>query len=169
MRTQSKSPLVSLLQLVAVVAVAWLAVTEGWPWLKERLDRSSATPTAVRSAGGGGGEGESEELNEASRCLDRAEAASASLAGVLRSFGRPPYDQSAWAAASLDVAGALGEADTACLCGHPACREAAAAASTPREELSMADDMVRGESGGNLAVLRERADDHLNRARSLLR
>ena len=167
MRTQRKSPLVGLLQLAAVVVLVWLGVTEGWPWLKERLDRSSATPTAVRSAGGGGGE--SEVLNQASRCLDLAESASASLAGVLRSFGRPPYDQSAWAAASLDVAGALGEADTACLCGHPACREAAAAASTLREQLSMADGMVRGESGGNLAVLRERADDQLDRARDLLR
>lgn len=167
MRTQRKSPLVSLLQLAAVVVVIWLGVTEGWPWLKERLDRSSATPTSVRSAGGGGGG--SEELNAASRCVDLAQAASSSLAGVLRSFGRPPYDQNAWGAASLDVAGALGEADGACVCGHPACREAAAAVATLREELSMADGMVRGESGGNLAVLRERADDHLNRARDLLR
>lgn len=169
MRTRQKSPLVSLLQLAAVVVVAFLAWTEGWPWLKERLDRSSGAPPSARASASGGGEGESAALNEASRCLDRAQAASSSLAGVLRSFGRPPYDQNAWAAASLDVAGALGEADSACLCGHPACREAAAAVSTLRQELSMADGMIRGESGGNLAVLRERADEHLDRARDLLR
>jgi hypothetical protein len=165
MRTTRKSPIVGLIQLLAVVALVWFGVAEGWPWLKERLDRSSGAPASARS----GGEGESEALSEAGRCLDRAEAASASLAGVLRSFGRPPYDQAAWGAASLDVAGALGEADSACLCGHPACREAAAAVSTLRQELAMADGMVRGESGGNLAVLRERADEHLDRARDLLR
>lgn len=165
MRTTRKSPLVGLVQLLVVIVLVWLGVSEGWPRLKEWLDRHSGAPTASRS----GGDDEGEGLSEAGRCLDRAEQASASLAGVLRSFRSPPYDQAAWSAASLDVADALGEADTACLCGHPACREAAAAVSTLREQLSMADAMVRGEGGGNLAVLRERSDEQLDRARALLR
>lgn len=164
MAIRRKSPIVGLIQFLAVVALIWFGVSAGWPWLRERLDRSSgAPPAAARSDGAGAG------ASEAGRCLDRAEAASASLAGVLRSFRSPPYDQAAWSAASLDLAGQLGEADSACLCGHPACREAAAAVGTLREELSMADGMVRGEGGGNLAVLRERSDEQLDRARALLR
>lgn len=164
MRTARKSPIVGLIQLLAVVALVWFGVSAGWPWLRKQLDRHSGAPPAAQSDGGEGA-----GASEAGRCLDRAEAASDSLAGILRSFRRPPYDQAAWSAASLDLAGQFGEADSACLCGHPACREAAAAVSTLREELSMADGMVRGESGGNLAVLRERSDEHLDRARDLLR
>jgi hypothetical protein len=163
-RTARKSPIVGLIQLLAVVALVWFGVSAGWPWLRKQLDRHSGAPPAAQSDGGEGA-----GASEAGRCLDRAEAASAALAGVLRSFRSPPYDQAAWGAASLDVAGALGEADSACLCGHPACREAAAAVATLREELRMADGMVRGEGGGNLAVLRDRSDEQLDRARALLR
>jgi hypothetical protein len=169
MRTVRKSPLVSVLQLLGVLFVLWLGYTEAWPWLKAKLDESSARGAAVRerSAGGGGG---SAGTSDASRCVHAAQNASSTLAGALRTFRSPPYDQSAWGAVSLDVSDALGRADNACLCGHAACREAAQAAALLRELYDSADGMVRGNPTGtrNLGALRGRADDHLDRARDLL-
>lgn len=164
MAVRRQNPIVGVIRLLAVVALIWFGVSWGWPRLRGWLDRSSGAPPAAERADGAGA-----GASEAGRCLDRAEAASASLASILRSFRSPPFDQAAWGAAALDIAGQLGEADSACLCGHPACREAAAAVATLRELHSMADGMVRGESGGNLAVLRERSDEQLDRARALLR
>lgn len=160
-----KNPIVGLIQLLLAVAVAWFAVTEGWPWLRERLDRTSGAPPDRPSALS------DTARSEAGRCLDRAEDASSILAGALRSFRNPPHDQVAWGSASLEIAGALGNADAACACPHPACREAAAAVGVLREMHTMADDMIRGDpkAVGNLGRLRGRAYDHLDEARELFR
>lgn len=164
MATVRKSPIVGLIQFLAAVVVIWFAITEGWPWLRAKLDGESGA--SASSAAGGDGAAAS---SEAGRCLDAAEAASETVAGTLRAFRSPPYDQAAWGSASLEIASALGRADTACLCGHPACPEAGAAVAALRELHSMADGMVQGRGGGNIAVLRERSDEHLDRARDLWR
>lgn len=160
-----KSPIVGLIQLLVAIVIAWFAVTEGWPWLRERLDRTAGDRPAV-SAGAG-----DTANSEAGRCLDRAESASSTLAGALRTFRSPPYDREAWGSVSLEIAGTLGEADDACRCGHPACREAAAAIGALRELHTTADGMIRGEptTTGNLGTLRARSQDHLDRARDLFR
>lgn len=168
MRTARKSPLVGLIQLLAFLVLLYVGYTEGWPWLKAKLDESSGGGRAAReqSLGEGG-----ETAAEASRCLQRAQEASSALSGLLQTFRSPPYDQAAWGPASLEIANSLGTADSACLCGHEACREASQALAILRELFDSADGMVRGNPTGtrNLGALRGRADDHLDRARDALR
>jgi hypothetical protein len=165
MPTARKSPLVGAIKLLAFIVALWFGYTEVWPWLKAKLDGGSGGGSAARERSAGGDDG-SEGTAEASRCVQRAQEASSALTGALRTFRSPPYDQAAWGPVSLEVAGALGEADNACLCGHPACREAAQAASILRELYDSADGMVRGNPTGtrNLGALQGRADDHLDRA-----
>lgn len=169
MRSVRKSPLVGLIQLLVFIFVLWLGYTEAWPWLKDKLDENSARGAVTRERTGGSGD-RSEGTGEASRCVQAAQAASSELSGALRTFRSPPYDQSAWGAVSLEISGALGTADSACLCGHPACREAAEAATVLRELYESADGLVRGNPTGtrNLGALQGRADDRLDRARDLL-
>lgn len=172
MRTVRKNPLVGLVKLLAFVVALWFGYTEVWPWVQGKLDESSGrAPSARASAAGGAGDAGGEGTAEATRCIQQAEAASSALAGALRTFRSPPYDQAAWGPVSLEVSGALGRADNACLCGHPACREAASAVAVLRELYESADGMVRGNPTGtrNLGALRGRADDHLDRARDRLR
>lgn len=161
-----KSPLVSVVQLVVILALGYLAVTQGWPWIRAQLDEHG-------TVGGRGGRAESGSATDdpgreaSARCLDLAEEASSSLAAGIRGFRQPPYDTAAWSALSLDLAASLGQADNACLCGLPSCREAAAAVAELRRLHTLVDGMIRGEpvATRNPGALREAADDHLDRAR----
>lgn len=168
MRTVRKNPVVGLIKLLAFLVLLYVGYTEGWPWLKAKLDEGSGGGAApAQSLGEAGGEA----VAEASRCVQRAQEASSALSGLLQTFRSPPYDQAAWGPASLEIANSLGTADSACLCGHPACREAGQALAILRELFDSADGMVRGNPTGtrNLGALRGRADDHLDRARDALR
>lgn len=170
MLVQRKSPMVSVLKLVVVLALVYLAVTQGWPWLREQLDRHG-TVGGRSSRAGVAAEADDPGREEAARCLDRAEAASSGLAAGIRGFQRPPYDVAAWSALSLDIADSLGQADNACLCGTPSCREAAAAVAKLRELHSLVDSMIRGEpvASRNPGTLRQAADDRLDAAREHFR
>lgn len=164
-RSRRSNPLAGLLRLLVVLAVAYFAITEGWPWLRDELGLRPNHGTASSQAAAG----DSGDTAEAERCVQRAAAASSALSGALRSFRTPPYDQAAWGAASLDLADSLGAAESACLCGAPACGKAGEAVAVLRDLFSRVDAVVRGTSAdvANTGRMRARADDLLAEARRL--
>ena len=154
--------LAGLLKVLALVVVVYFAATEGWPWLRDQLDRKPSPPAAaeddVATSSGRG-----------SRCVDRALEASTNWADQLRRFRQPPYDLDAWGAALGATDDRIATADAACACPLESCTAATAALGELRGLLSSVDSVVRGEPSAfrNPARDQERIDDLLGQARDL--
>lgn len=157
--------MVGLVKVLVILVVAYFAVTEGWPWLRDELGlvpKGSAEDAgdSVDAGGAGGG-----------RCVALATQASESLGAEIRRFRQPPYDLDAWSAALAGVEDRTAAAETACSCAEESCQTATAALSELRELVNAVDGVIRGEATSfrNPARAQERIDDLLNRARDLAR
>ena len=159
---RSEGNLAGLLKALALVVVVYFAVTEGWPWLRDQLDRKPTPPTAA-------GDDAATSSGPGSRCVDLALEASNDWADQLRRFRQPPYDLDAWGAALAATEERIATADAACACPLESCSAAAAALGELRGLLSAVDSVVRGEPSAfrNPAREQERIDDLLGQARDL--
>lgn len=151
-----KSGLPGIVKLLLVLIVGFFAITQGWPWLRDRL--------------GGGSESVPAGNEEAGRCVARAEAASQALADAIIRFQQPPADLEAWDSARSGAEDRISSAEEACACPAESCKRAETALSEIRDLAASADDMLRGGSGfSNLATRQERIDELINGARNLAR
>lgn len=99
----------SLLRLAVLIALAWAAVTYGWPRVKTFLDDPKVV-TSVRSGNDGIG------------CVQAAQRAYTVFENGIVDFSKPPVDLEKWADLRQRVDGRRSEADVACGCPTDACR-----------------------------------------------
>lgn len=121
-----------ILKAVIAVAVVYLAVTEGWPWLKSRLDgawrRSGASDQEI--------------------CYDATRRAADDFAERLRRFSLPPIDAEAWEETVSESRARIDAADRQCRnCDHEACLETARALSDLEGMLTWFDESVQAGRG----------------------
>jgi hypothetical protein len=158
---QHSGGLAGILKVLALVVIAYFAVTEGWPWLREELKQG-------RGAGGGG---EQSFGGDGGRCVDLAAEASAALGEQIHRFRQPPYDLAAWGSAVAAVEERASRAETVCTCPLESCQTAAAALTELRDLLGAVDSVIRGDPTAfrNPARQQERIDDLLAQARDAAR
>ena len=164
---QGGSNLAGIVKVLVLVVLVYVGVTEGWPWLRDRLDRqggaADTTETTEEGVETGGGAG--------SRCVDLAAEASTALGDQLHRFRQPPYDLDAWVSAAAATRERIAAADAACACSLESCATAAAALGELHGLLDAVDSVIRGEPTAfrNPARQQERIDDLLGQARDLAR
>lgn len=141
-----------MIALLVLVVAAYYAYTRGLPWLQERIETRPAAET--------------EETQEARRCVEAAAGANDLFAGQIRDFARPPVDRDAWARVFLNVEFEIARADSTCSCAAAACATASAALAELRELVLEFDRQVKGISEGfsNPARRQERIYDLLDQA-----
>jgi hypothetical protein len=159
--------LVGILKVLALLVLAYFAVTEGWPWLRDQFGLGGSRSVASEEGDAGGGEGE----EGGGRCVALATRASEALGAEIRNFRQPPYDLDAWGAAVAGLEDRAAAAETACGCPAESCETATAALVELRELVAAVDGVIRGEATSfrNPARSQDRIDDLLDRARDLAR
>lgn len=146
------------LKWVVLAVVVYFGITEGLPWLQERLSsKSGGGPVATTS-------------DRASTCVSTARRASDAFAGEARRFASPPIDAAAWSQAEVGLRSALGEARAECACAEESCRVASQALTQIDGMITSLDTATRGGPPPlDLAAHMNETDDLLNRAQNLAR
>lgn len=166
---QRSGGLAGIVKVLALVVIAYFAVTEGWPWLREKLKQWQGEGSGGAQAGGdGAGAGVGDG---GGRCVDLAAAASTALGEQIRRFRQPPYDLAAWSSAVGTVEERASRAETACTCPRESCQTAATALTELRDLLGGVDAVIRGDPSAfrNPARQQERIDELLDQARDAAR
>lgn len=144
-----------ILRWLVILALVYFGVTEGVPWLRNRL-----SPRSLREPQG---------MNPAADCIDAATVVNEALADKVRRFGRPPLPIDRWTEAMDEMQDRLDEAELLCGCPGEACRLGREAVSEVGTQLAYFDSAVRGTLGAteNPAVRQEHIFDLLRRARAV--
>ena len=147
-----------LLKLAAIAVALIFIVSQGLPWLRQRLARSSPIDLPGGDEDGG-------------VCVVLALDASQEFGHSIRAFARPPIDLPAWSSASERVEAAISEADFACSCIEASCSKASEAVALLRGLLSDFDRGFRGEGSVplNAAIELKQVDRLLDEASALAR
>lgn len=150
-----------LVGLGVLAALLYLGFTQAKPWLEARFE--------TLGLGDGAADGEMGLDGEASRCLQFAEQANDTFAGLMRQFSRPPVRRQEWTSAFIAVSGEVSSAQAACACAEPVCAPAAEAMSELRELTLSFDGVARGSARGigDPARRQERIEELLAEARRL--
>lgn len=144
--------LARLLALAILAIVAYYALTQGVPWLKQEMaGQAEVGPDA----------------SESELCVFQASTAAEAVGDELLPNARPPVDTTTWGSLLVRVAGSLATAENACACPTAACASASDAIRELRALFDQADEMARGNPMGigNPARRMERAYELLDRAR----
>ena len=124
-----------LLTLVIGLGVAFLVMTQVVPFLRDQfVPRPVSIGTTADSAD--------------TQCVDLAAQAHDRLFDAARSYGQPPVDVDEWSQAVWEIELEVQAAQSACLCGSPACEAASQALQEMTSLLANLDGMVKGDSPG---------------------
>ena len=148
-----------ILKLAFWVALVYVAVVYGWPWLQERIE--SVGETTASSA-------KSLSVGEGGRCVDLASRAADDFGAGMRNFSSPPYDQDAWGEFVAETRDQVSYAQGECSCSESPCTISREALYELDTLVGDFDQMVRRQTTSFLDPARdmERIYDLLGQARS---
>lgn len=148
----------NLWKLLFLLALVFVGLNYGVPWLKARFDgdRSSILDTPGVEAAG-----------EGARCIAAVRQARNALDAEVRGLGATPLDASAWESTARRLEAAIDESDDDCACAYRSCDRGREAADALRALVAEIDDGIAHGIGLGSTRQLERADDLLGRAQAL--
>jgi hypothetical protein len=151
-----------VIRLVVLVIVAYFAITQGLPWVRDRVEGVTEDKIEGRA---------DPSLEPAGYCVHLAHQAGAFVTRELREVAPPPAEHLNWIDAADDIEQRIGEAEKACSCPSDACTAATEALGEIRGLVAEANRLVQGDSRvlPNFSERQEMIDVLLERARVLSR
>jgi hypothetical protein len=147
-----------VVKLLVVVVVLYFGVTQGLPWIRQRVEGVTQDKVEGRP---------DPSLDADDYCVRLAHQASAFVGQELRVLAPPPAENSGWVNAADDIERYVREAENACSCPEDACEVAGEALSQIRSLVADANDVLHGDTALVLDFARrqEEIDALLEQAR----
>jgi len=151
--------MVRFAQLLGLVLVLTLVVTEGLPWLKERLGSDPGSPPRA------GARAEPAADEDPAECVNAAQRSADRIGDRMRTLGPNATDSEELAGVLAAIEDDIFAAESVCGCPEESCRRAGEALAQLR---ALVHDLGAGNPWGNPAYRLEQAYRLLEEARSAL-
>ncbi len=153
--------MIRLIQLLALAFLLFLLVTQGVPWIRDRVEGITPEKLGRRLPEGG----------DAASCVQLAQDVSSFVSEQAVAASQPPGDRGRWIGSLGRIENRIYEAERACTCSTDACDIARQALVEISELVAEVDRLIGGDArgAGELARRQEGINALLEQARAQAR